>query len=74
MGVCEMVLNDNIDLKRLRKDIKNLGFNFRVKKYSNFDYIEFYHIESKKVYPDIFTKDTLVLFDPLIQYCKEKNL
>jgi len=69
-----MILTNKIDLKLLRRDIKKIGFNFRVKKYSEFDYIEFYHIGSKKLYPDIFTEVSMQLFQPLINYFKDNNL
>ena len=68
-----MIYKDQ-DLKQIRKDIKLLGFNFRKKNYSDFTYIEFYHIRSKRLYPDIFTPDTIILFKDLINYIKNKGL
>ena len=63
-----------IELKQIRRDIKKIGFNYRIKKYSDFDFMQFYHIESKKEFPDIFTDESLVFWSNLIEYIKVNKI
>ena len=58
----------NQNLKKLRKDVKKIGFNFRKKSYSEFSTLEFFHIETKKIYSDCMTKESVLLFETLTNY------
>ena len=69
-----MLVNYNTPTKDIRRHIKTIGFNFRIKKTSNFDYMEFYHVETRIIFPDIFTPYKLELFTPLINYLKSINI
>jgi len=67
-----MLVNKKMDLKKIRRDIKKLGFNYRKISGSQFDYLEFFHIATKKEFPSCFTEDSLIFFSELIEYFKKK--
>ena len=60
-------------INEVRKAIKPLGFNIKIKSLSWGQHATYFRIIDKKEMPSIFTSDTLPEWKPIIEWRKENR-
>ena len=62
-----------MDLKTLRRELKAIGFNFMSERLSWGKHVTYRTIEGTELTGNVFTPETLKIWQPLFDYLKENK-